>query len=97
MAEPALQIELIVWHHKRRTARAPYSAAAYLIDPSKPQNRQLIEAGNCSEAGTEGEAARDALRALQTALGDGEGAWGELVRRALLDPVGAVTERRTVG
>lgn len=40
----ALKIELIVWHHKRRTRRQPYSAAAYLLDPSKPQHHQVIEA-----------------------------------------------------
>ena len=86
-----------MWHHKRRTRRLPYSAHAYLVQPGR-KPFEVIEAGNCDEAGTEGEAARDALRALQEALGDGDGALGgEILRRALLDPLEAISERLVVG
>ena len=106
-----LSLELIVWHHKRRTRRQPYSAAAYLLDPSKPEHHQVIEAGSCTDAGTEGEAARDALRDLHERcerLGGaselrlvGEHDAESEVRtstlvRVLADPVGAISERRFV-
>jgi hypothetical protein len=86
-----LKIELIVWHHRRRTRRLPYSAAAYLLDPSKPEHHQVIEAGSCLEAGTEGEAARDALRELQERLGASDvlkakERYDEVLVRALADP-----------
>lgn len=83
----ALVIELIVWHHKRRTRRLPYSAAAYLLDPSKPENHQVLEAGSCSEAGTEHEAARNALRELQERR-ERQGKHDPELVRALSDPVG---------
>ncbi len=86
-----LTIELIIWHHKRRTRRLPYSAAAYLLDPSKPEHHQVLEAGSCSEAGTEGEAARDALRELQTRRDHQDKHDPELVR-ALADPLGGLAD-----
>lgn len=86
-APAPLAIELIVWHHKRRTRRLPYSAAAYLLDPSKPEHHQVLEAGSCAEAGTEGEAARDALRDLQERR-DHQGKHDPELVRALSDPVG---------
>ena len=90
----ALTIELIVWHHRRRTRRQPYSAAAYLTDPSKPQHHQVIEAGSCTDGGTEGEAARDALRDLQERCERLVGEHDAELVRALADPVGAISERR---
>ncbi|WP_309713991.1 hypothetical protein [Armatimonas sp.] len=97
MSNPTtLKIEMIVWHHKRRTRRQPYSAAAYLIDPSKPEHHQILEAGSCSEAGTEGEAARDALRDLQERRERLVGTYDPELVRALADPVGAISERRFV-
>ena len=97
-----LHIELIVWHHKRRTRRLPYSAAAYLVDPSKPKHHQVIEGGTCLEAGSEGEAARDALRELQESLATSDlvdqlqGRHEPVLRVALADPVGAIMQRRFV-
>ena len=93
-APAPLKVELFVWHHKRRTRRQPYSAAAYLLDPSKPQHHQVIEAGSCTDAGTEGEAARDALRDLQERCERLAGQYDTELVRALRDPVGAISERR---
>lgn len=92
--ETSCTIDVIVWHHERRTARPPYSAAAYLINGNAKPGGDLVEAGNCDEASNEVEAARLALRALQEALGDRCPA---LVIAALVDPVGAITERWRVG
>ena len=100
-AGPGVTIELIVWHHKRRTRRQPYSAAAYLLDPSKDKYHKDIEAGECLEAGSEGEAARDALRDLQESLATSDLVMPlelahEVLIAALGDPVGAIGERRFV-
>lgn len=92
----ALTIELIVWHHRRRTRRQPYSAAAYLTNPSKPEHHQVIEAGSCTDGSTEGEAARDALRNLQERRERLVGAHDPELVQALNDPVGAISERRFV-
>lgn len=103
-APAPLKVELIVWHHQRRTRRQPYSAAAYLLDPSKPDHHQVIEAGSCTDGGTEGEAARDALRDLQERcerLGGASelrlaGEYDAELVRALAYPVRAISERRFV-
>jgi hypothetical protein len=98
---PTLRVEMIVWHHKRRTRREPYSAAAYLVDYTKPRHHQVIEGGTCLEAGSEGEAARDALREIQERLGASDlvsklVGHDEVLVRALADPVGVIGERRFV-
>ncbi len=90
-----LHIELIVWHHRRRTARQPYSATAYLIDPARLEHYRVVEAGLCYEAGSEGEAARDALRDLQERC-ERQGKYDADLVRALADPVAAISERRLV-
>ena len=99
---PTLRIELTVWHYRRCTRRLPYSASAYLINIDKPGYRQAIIGGSCLEAGSEGEAARDALRDLQERLGssdllaDLQGQPNATLLVALSDPVGAISERRVV-
>lgn len=97
MSTPELALELIITHHKRRRARLPYSASVYLINTALPSPRDLIDSGRCEEAESEGEAARNALRELQERRERLAGAHDALLMRALLDPVGAITKRRTVG
>ena len=97
-----LRIELIVWHHKRRTRQQPYSASAFLIEPGRLPH-EMIAGGNCNEAESESQAARGALRELQEQLGKVVGAsmasdaHDAVVRAALADPVAAITERRSMG
>jgi hypothetical protein len=87
-----MQIEVIVWHHKRRTVTPPYSASAYLVDLSLPEARQVIAAGSCDAADGELVAAREALRNLQNRLTLPE--YRALVDGALVDPERVIRERR---
>ena len=95
--ESSYKIELIVTHHKRRRSRPPFSATAYLVDSSKTAPSDLLDAGRCEEAGSGGEAARDALRDLQQRRERLTGVCDAVLNQALLDPLGAITLQRVVG
>lgn len=87
-----MQIEVIVWHHHRRTVTPPYSASAYLIDPYPRHGGDVIAAGSCDAADGELVAAREALRNLQNRLTLPE--YRALVDGALTDPERVIRERR---
>lgn len=89
---PTLTIEVIVWHHKRRTARPPYSASAYLVDMAQPEARQVIASGSCTEADGDLVAAREALRNLRDRLTLPE--YRALAGAAMIDPEQVIRERR---